>query len=108
MEWWLSVQSPDGSVSPTQSPRQERRSGLIRVSGEGTYSGFALPWGWDELGPWGPAGAPQSPVSPPYSGAAAAFSAFPAQLSWAGDNSTLSCQILSGPFKQQKGECDLS
>lgn len=104
----LSLQSPDCSVSPTQSPRQERRSGSIRVSRAGTYSGVALPWGGDEVGPRGPAGAPQSPVSPPYSGAAAAFSAPSAQLSWAGDNSALSCQILGGPFKQQKGECDLS
>lgn len=100
--WRLSQQSPDSSASCTQSPGQERRSGLIRVSGAGSYSGFALPWGGGEVGPSRTARTSQCPVNLPAPGAELPFLPLsPAPWGWGQPKPVLSNP--SGPFKQQKG-----
>lgn len=91
-------------------PGQERRSGLIRVSRAGAYSGFALLWiGVGRLRPTGASQSPESLPLPP-SQERKPLSRPSAQLGWA-TPPTLKQQDapgLSNPgraIQTAKGEC---
>lgn len=73
----------------------------MRVSGAGSYSGFALPWGGGEVGPLRPARTSQPPVNLPPPGAELPFLPL-TPAPWGPGQPKPVLSNPGGPFKRQK------